>query len=105
MVFKRKESAPSSFAPGAVQTPFDEKIEGMRGRFHQLGYERNTITAKLDQLRAERDKLQASVAGKMLVLEQEIKRIKKPLYDIDRERGSLVRALNGKTGRPEDYTS
>jgi|SRR5262245_5378817 len=101
MVFKRKETA----APVEAGTGFDAKMEEMRGRFHQLGAEREAAVAKLENLWTSREQLLAQIAPKMAIIEQEIERIRAPLYDIDRERGALVRALSGKTGRPEDYTS
>lgn len=84
--------------PGAILM-FDTHT--MRRRFHDLTKQAADIRVKGDPLRAERDALLASVAGRVAELEKQIKAIEAPLYDLEQERALIARALGGKTGSPE----
>lgn len=73
----------------------------MQKRFHDLGRQREDILAKSGPLRSERDKVLADIDARVKALETEIKALERPLYEIDRERAFIARALNGKTGAPQ----
>lgn len=81
------------------------KFEEMQRRFHELSDRRDQIEADAAPHRAQRDALQqqvASIERQIAPLTARIKQIEAPLYDLDNERGALVRALKGNTGpRPE----
>lgn len=72
--------------------------DAMRKRFAELGQAREVIEAQATPLRAKRDELIAAHHREMRILNDEIRRVEAGLFDIDMERGIIVRALNGKTG-------
>lgn len=76
-------------------------IEGLKQRFHELGAQREAIVSASAPANAVRDAIRDRVnqlerIGKAITAE--IKRIEAPVFEIDMERGRLVRALQGKTG-------
>ena len=70
----------------------------MRRRFQELGQKREAIVGKSGPLRAQRDALIAAHEAQIKPLEAQIKAAEAGLFEIDRERGIIARALNGKTG-------
>ena len=78
-------------------------MSGMQARFHELGAAREAILAQSGPANAVREAIRERI-GELermaAALTVEIKRIEAPLFDIDNERGGLVRALKGKTGEP-----
>lgn len=77
--------------------------DAMKDAFHAKRKERAAVLAKLDPLVAKRDKIANDARAKLLPLDDEIKAIKAPLYDLDMEIGMIARALGGKTGpTPEE---
>jgi len=75
---------------------FDSKT--MQARFHALTAQRAEIAAKADPLRAKRDAAVAAHDAIVKPIENEIRAIEAPLFEIDRERALIARALGGKTG-------
>lgn len=73
----------------------------MQKRFWELTRKREEIAAQAGPLRAERDALIAKHTAEVQPLEAKIKQVEAPLFDIDRERGLIARALGGKTGAPQ----
>jgi predicted nucleic acid-binding Zn-ribbon protein len=72
----------------------------MQAKVHALGKQRAEIRAKSDTLRAELEAIEAEFSSKRAALKQMLRGIEAPLYDIDKERGMICRALQGKTGEP-----
>lgn len=70
----------------------------MRKRFHELGAQRDAITAKSAPLRARREAAVHLYESVARPLEAQIREIETGLYEIDQERAVIARALNGKTG-------
>jgi hypothetical protein len=74
----------------------------MRKRFHENRAEREAMLARSAPLRDERDKFVQEYEPRIRELNQQIKTIEQEaspsLFDLDREAGMIVRALNGKTG-------
>lgn len=78
--------------------------DALRKRFHDLGAEREKIMASAQPLRSQRDGLrqqQDELRNAMRPIEERLKAIEAPLYDIDVERSAIVKALSGKTGKPD----
>jgi hypothetical protein len=73
----------------------------MQRRFHDLGRQRDSILAQSGPLRSERDQALANIEARVKALETTIKELEEPLFEIDRERAFIARALNGKTGVPQ----
>lgn len=73
----------------------------MRKRFHELTAQAAAIEAGSAPLRAQRDALVASHEAARKELDARLKKAEEGLFDIQIERGVLVRALNGKTGKPD----
>lgn len=76
--------------------------EAMRAKFWELTRAAEEIRSRSLPLRAERDKIIADTAPRLKKLEREYKDIEAPLYEIERERALLARALGGKTGQPPE---
>lgn len=77
--------------------------ELMQQRFHEASAAADAIRAQVAPLRAQRDALAVqaqAIEAQMAVLADQIRTIEAPLFDLDNERGNLVRALGGKTGTP-----
>ena len=77
--------------------------ELLQQRFHEATAEAAAIRAQSTPLRAQRDGLAQQVhviEAQMEALADQIMAIEEPLFDLDNERGSINRALNGKTGTP-----
>lgn len=77
--------------------------ETMRKRFHELGRQRDEVLAKAKPIRDRYDAMRAeecALRDRMKPLIDEMKAAEAPLFDIDRERGIIAKALNGKTGAP-----
>jgi len=73
----------------------------MRKRFWDLANARDGILSQSSAPRQEREELQAQIADlerRMAPLNQRIREIEAPLYDINQERAMLARALGGATG-------
>lgn len=73
-------------------------VQSMQDRFHALTDKRNDIAMRSAPLRARRDAAVAEHDAIVRPLENEIKAIEADLFEIDRERGLIARALGGKTG-------
>ncbi len=74
--------------------------EEMKAEFHALGKRRTLILAKSMPLREKRDK-EFQAAQKLFDdRTAEIKKVENGLFEIDMERGTLARALGGRTGEP-----
>ena len=76
----------------------DFNPENMRKRFHMVTDRVKEIRAQSGPLRAQRDALIAEYKPKVAALEAEIRGIEAPLADLENERGTIARALGGKTG-------
>ena len=74
--------------------------EEMRTEFHALGKKRQLILAKSMPLREKRDKDFQAAQKLFDDRSAEIKKIENGLFEIDMERGTLARALGGRTGEP-----
>lgn len=79
-------------------------LNEMQRRFHELGKKKAELTdamqptqAKYDALREQQNVLEAQITA----VKEELRTKRAPIYEIDVERASLARALNGQTGRPE----
>jgi uncharacterized coiled-coil DUF342 family protein len=70
--------------------------EAMRAEFNRLGKIRDEILAKTAPLRAKRDAIYAEADAKAKQLSDAYLKIEEPLYEIDRTRHMLARALAGK---------
>jgi uncharacterized coiled-coil DUF342 family protein len=75
--------------------------KAMRDRFAELGKQRDAILAKSTPLREKRDAHVNQARETEAKMNTAIKKVEVDLFDIDQERGMLVRALGGKTGEPE----
>lgn len=76
-------------------------LNGMQQRFHALGAERAAIKATSGPAVAVREAVRARINVLDRIerkLTDQIKAIEAPVFNIDNERGALVRALKGKTG-------
>lgn len=76
-------------------------IDAMKKRFHELGAQRDAIVSASAPANAVRDAIRDrlnQLERMAKALSAEIKRIEAPVFEIDMERGRLVRALQGKTG-------
>lgn len=73
----------------------------MRKRFHELTAQAAAIEAASAPIRAERDALVQAHEATRAALDKRLKDAESGLFDIHTERAVLVRALNGKTGKPE----
>lgn len=71
---------------------------GMRKRFHLASIQVDAIRAKSSPIRAERDALARETDARLKALNDQIKAIEAPLYDLDMERGMCARALAGGNG-------
>lgn len=73
----------------------------MRERFRELGLLRHDVETRA---KPARDRYAALLAQRASIDEQirpvldEIKGIERPLFDIDKERAMITRALSGRTG-------
>jgi len=76
----------------------------MRKRFHENRREREQVLAKTAPLETELKELIAAYEPREKELRRQIKEIREThkLAELDREAGMIARALNGKTGKPED---
>lgn len=74
----------------------------LRAEFHKLTKQSDAIKAKAEPLRAKRDLLVNKFREEELELNAKIREVEKGLFEIENARGALVRALNGKTGDPEE---
>jgi hypothetical protein len=72
--------------------------DSMRKRFHELGAKRDAIMAVSSPLREKRDALAAKMDAELKELATAIKAAEVGLFEIDQERGSIAKFLNGKTG-------
>lgn len=75
--------------------------ELLRKRFHEATAEANAIRATSSPLRETRDALAKQVhalEAQMAALAEQIREAEKGLFDLDNERGTINRALGGKTG-------
>jgi len=72
--------------------------DNMRRQFHELGAKRDAILAQSGPLRDQRDALIAEHTAAVQAIDAQIKAAEAGLFDIDNERGMLVRALKGRTG-------
>lgn len=90
-IFTRKPDAASS-------SPFSPDV--MSKRFHELGKKREAILARTTPLRAQRDKILQEADAKAKALAEQFLKIEadEGLFDLDRERAVLARALGGRTG-------
>jgi uncharacterized coiled-coil DUF342 family protein len=78
--------------------------DALRKRFHELGKEREKIVAAAQPLREQRDVMHRQIdeiRTAMRPLNEQIKAVEAPLYDVDVERGAIAKALGGKTGTPD----
>lgn len=77
----------------------------MRKRFHQVRALRDTLRAEVQPLRDEYDATSQEIdrlrAERLGPLRAKLKEKEAPIFDLEREMGALVRALNGKTGEPQ----
>lgn len=71
-----------------------------RARFHELGAQRAHILAASVPLREQRDAITQAADKQAAELNAAITDAERGLFEIDMERGSLARALGGKTGEP-----
>jgi hypothetical protein len=78
----------------------DFSPDNLRRRFHELSAQRNAKLGASGPLRMQRDALIAQHEADIAQLNAHIKDAEAGLYEIDVERGALVRALNGQTGEP-----
>jgi hypothetical protein len=72
--------------------------DSMRKRFHELGAQHDAILAKSAPLRAKRDQAVALYESVAKPFEAQIREAEAGLYEIDKERAFIARALGGKTG-------
>lgn len=79
-------------------------LEEMRARFHGLGQQREAIHAQSMPLRERRDAISQAADRQVRALNEEIKALEAPLFDLDQERAALARALKGQTGEPPQAT-
>jgi hypothetical protein len=70
----------------------------LRARFHQAGVEKDALVAQLQPVRDQYETLR----NEMLALQAQIKAANGPIAELDRERATIARALNGKTGAGHD---
>lgn len=73
----------------------------LRKRFHEATAEADAIRARSTPLRDARDALAKQVhaiEAQMTVLAAQIREAEQGLYELDNERGTINRALGGKTG-------
>lgn len=70
-------------------------LDGMRAEFNRLSAARDTILAKSAPLRAERDKILSEADLRAKKIAAEYLRIEKDLFEIDRVRNMLARAISG----------
>lgn len=70
--------------------------DALRKRWDELNRMRDEIKGKADPLREERDKIVNAAREQELAYNAEIGKIEAGLYDIERERAVLAKALNGK---------
>lgn len=80
----------------------------MRARFHAAKAERAALEAELAPKRAQRDELAGRIAAleaEIRPLNAELKIAQQPLFDLDMEIGTIVRALNGRTGPEPDQAA
>lgn len=75
--------------------------EGLRARFEELTEQRDVILAVSAPLRAKRDAAVQAAREAEDALNAQIKEAETGLFEIDDERAMVVRALNGKTGAPQ----
>lgn len=76
------------------------KPDAMRKRFHELNKQREAILKKSEPLRQKRDEAVSKATETERKMNDAIRKAEADLYDIDIERGQIVRALGGKTGEP-----
>jgi len=74
--------------------------DGLRTRFHELGAQRTQILDASIPLREQRDAYQQEADAQIKLMNEQIKSMEMGLYEIDRERGLIAKALGGKTGEP-----
>lgn len=79
--------------------------EGMRARFNELTAEHDRLIAELEPLQEKRDAYVNETAAKVKEMDAEIRKLRDPLFEVDQERGLLVKALSGKTGDPHEKSS
>jgi hypothetical protein len=70
----------------------------MRKRFHELGTQREAILEKSAPLRERRAQAVALYESVVKPLEAQIREAEAGLYEIDKERGFIAKALGGRTG-------
>ena len=78
--------------------------ELMQQRFREATAEADAIRAQAAPIRAQREALAVqanAIEAQMATLADQLRAIEAPLFDLDNERGTLVRALGGKTGTPD----
>jgi uncharacterized coiled-coil DUF342 family protein len=77
----------------------------VQDQFHLLGRQRDEILKRSTPIREKRDEELAKISqmeADVRKADAQIKEIESPLYELDRHRARLVRALNGRVGDPAD---
>lgn len=81
------------------QSPFS--TEAMRKRFWELTGQVDQVRQKAGPLRAKYEALrhqQCEIDKQLAPIIADMKQAEAPLFEMDKERAALARALNGKTG-------
>jgi len=75
----------------------------MQQRFHELSRLKSDAEARMKPALDRYDflrKQQQAIDAQLKPISDELRQLRAPIFDIDQERASIARALNGLTGKP-----
>ena len=75
----------------------------MQQRFHELSRLKTEAEAQMKSALDRYDflrKQQQAIDVQLKPISDELRKLRAPIFDIDQERASIARALNGLTGKP-----